>query len=70
MTAFIPFRFVPMLIHFCRWKQDAIDRMGFGLLNKILLAFDECFWQAATPKGKYIGYARHRGHHDKSLVGQ
>ena len=40
-----------------RWKQDAIDRMGFGLLNKILLAFDESFWQAATPKGKYIGYA-------------
>ncbi|KAF2756607.1 hypothetical protein EJ05DRAFT_441473 [Pseudovirgaria hyperparasitica] len=27
------------------WKQGAIDRLGFGLLNKIILVFDEPFWE-------------------------
>jgi monoamine oxidase len=26
------------------WKQDAIDRMGFGLSNKIFLQFPRIFW--------------------------
>jgi monoamine oxidase len=26
------------------WKQEAIDRMGFGLLNKIFLQFPHTFW--------------------------
>ncbi|KAK4954526.1 hypothetical protein LTR10_007957 [Elasticomyces elasticus] len=26
------------------WKQGAIDRLGFGLLNKIVLLYDEPFW--------------------------
>ncbi|KAI9710233.1 MAG: hypothetical protein M1828_002196 [Chrysothrix sp. TS-e1954] len=26
------------------WKQRAIDRTGFGLLNKIVLVFDHVFW--------------------------
>jgi monoamine oxidase len=26
------------------WKQAAISRLGFGLLNKIVLVFDEPFW--------------------------
>ncbi len=26
------------------WKQGAISRLGFGLLNKIVLVFDEPFW--------------------------
>ncbi|KAK5113087.1 hypothetical protein LTR62_003666 [Meristemomyces frigidus] len=26
------------------WKQGAIDRMGFGLLNKLVLLYDKPFW--------------------------
>ncbi|KAK5120388.1 hypothetical protein LTR85_006327 [Meristemomyces frigidus] len=26
------------------WKRGAIDRMGFGLLNKLVLLYDEPFW--------------------------
>ncbi|KAJ5168146.1 uncharacterized protein N7482_003740 [Penicillium canariense] len=26
------------------WKQGAITRLGFGLLNKVVLVFDEPFW--------------------------
>lgn len=26
------------------WKQDAVSRLGFGLLNKIVLVFEEPFW--------------------------
>lgn len=26
------------------WKQGAISRLGFGLLNKLILVFDEPFW--------------------------
>lgn len=26
------------------WKQSAVDRLGFGLLNKVILVFDEPFW--------------------------
>ncbi|KAF2482210.1 flavin-containing amine oxidoreductase-domain containing protein [Neohortaea acidophila] len=26
------------------WKRGAIDRMGFGLLNKVVLLYDEAFW--------------------------
>jgi lysine-specific histone demethylase 1 len=26
------------------WKQCAINRLGFGLLNKVVLVFDEPFW--------------------------
>lgn len=27
-----------------QWKRDAIRRMGFGLLNKLVLVFDKPFW--------------------------
>ncbi|ORY08827.1 flavin-containing amine oxidoreductase-domain containing protein [Clohesyomyces aquaticus] len=27
------------------WKQDVIERMGFGLLNKVILVYDEAFWE-------------------------
>jgi len=27
------------------WKTGAIDRMGFGLLNKVVLVYDKCFWE-------------------------
>jgi lysine-specific histone demethylase 1 len=26
------------------WKLEAIDRLGMGLLNKIVLIFNRCFW--------------------------
>ncbi|KAF2400358.1 hypothetical protein EJ06DRAFT_537938 [Trichodelitschia bisporula] len=28
------------------WKLSCIDRMGFGLLNKVILVYDEPFWEA------------------------
>lgn len=27
------------------WKQDVIARMGFGLLNKIILVYEKAFWE-------------------------
>ncbi|KAF2187781.1 hypothetical protein K469DRAFT_661906 [Zopfia rhizophila CBS 207.26] len=27
------------------WKQNVIERMGFGLLNKIILVYEEAFWE-------------------------
>ncbi|KAL4811297.1 flavin-containing amine oxidoreductase-domain containing protein [Aspergillus unguis] len=26
------------------WKQGAIDRLGFGVMNKVILTFDQPFW--------------------------
>lgn len=26
------------------WKQESIDRIGFGIVNKVVLRFDEAFW--------------------------
>jgi monoamine oxidase len=31
-------------------KQDAIQRLGFGLLDKVILTFEEPFW----PRGQYV----------------
>eukprot|EP00742_Colponemidia_sp_Colp-10_P007272 GILJ01007818.1.p1 GENE.GILJ01007818.1~~GILJ01007818.1.p1 ORF type:complete len:1106 (+),score=173.52 GILJ01007818.1:69-3386(+) len=36
------------------WKQEAIQRLGMGVLNKVMLAFDRRFWP--TDIG-YIGHA-------------
>eukprot|EP00051_Salpingoeca_urceolata_P018212 m.254378 g.254378 ORF g.254378 m.254378 type:complete len:1039 (-) comp19145_c0_seq5:59-3175(-) len=30
------------------WKQHAISRLGFGLLNKVVLGFDRVFWDGLT----------------------
>lgn len=27
-----------------QWKTDSIERLAFGVVNKICLVFDECFW--------------------------
>ncbi len=34
-------------------KQQAIERLGMGVLNKIILCFPRCFWQAEID---FIGY--------------
>lgn len=26
------------------WKMDSIKKMGMGLMNKVILQFDSCFW--------------------------
>lgn len=36
-------------------KQDAIDRLGFGLLNKVVVAFDEPFWPESPPMIGLVG---------------
>eukprot|EP00118_Oscarella_pearsei_P027195 m.310890 g.310890 ORF g.310890 m.310890 type:complete len:745 (+) comp56235_c0_seq1:87-2321(+) len=28
------------------WKNGAIDRLGFGNLNKVILCFESCFWNS------------------------
>ncbi|KAF8469670.1 flavin-containing amine oxidoreductase-domain containing protein [Kalaharituber pfeilii] len=33
---------------FPEWKQGAINRLGYGLLNKIVLVFNEVFWDAGN----------------------
>ncbi|XP_066922413.1 lysine-specific histone demethylase 1A-like isoform X2 [Clytia hemisphaerica] len=30
------------------WKTGAMDRMGFGNLNKVILCFDRVFWNSST----------------------
>lgn len=35
-------------------KQTAIERLGFGVMNKIVLEYKECFW---NPKTEGIGFA-------------
>jgi monoamine oxidase len=28
-----------------QWKQEAIDRLGFGQLNKVVMQFSSIFWE-------------------------
>jgi lysine-specific histone demethylase 1 len=30
-------------------KQNAIERLGFGILNKVVLHFENCFWDKSVP---------------------
>jgi len=30
------------------WKHQAIERLGFGNLNKVVLCFDRCFWDLSV----------------------
>lgn len=27
-----------------KWKQDAVEKLGFGLLNKCVMEFEQAFW--------------------------
>ncbi|AKK28990.1 FAD-dependent oxidoreductase [Mycobacterium sp. EPa45] len=36
-------------------KRDAIGRLGFGLLNKVVVAFDKPFWPESTPMIGLVG---------------
>ncbi|XP_059613412.1 possible lysine-specific histone demethylase 1-like [Phlebotomus argentipes] len=37
------------------WKQDAIQRLGFGNLNKVVLCFDRIFWDTSTNLFGHVG---------------
>lgn len=37
------------------WKQDAIKRLGFGNLNKVILCFDRIFWDPTTNLFGHVG---------------
>lgn len=36
-------------------KREAIERLGFGLLNKVVVAFDTPFWPESTPMIGLVG---------------
>jgi monoamine oxidase len=36
-------------------KRDAIERLGFGLLNKVVVDFDKPFWPESTPMIGLVG---------------
>lgn len=37
------------------WKQEAIQRLGFGNLNKVILCFDRIFWDSNTNLFGHVG---------------
>lgn len=37
------------------WKQEAIQRLGFGNLNKVILCFDRIFWDPNTNLFGHVG---------------
>ncbi|KAL1924180.1 uncharacterized protein VTP21DRAFT_7215 [Calcarisporiella thermophila] len=37
------------------WKQEAIERLGFGLLNKVILLFPYAFWDESLDMFGYTG---------------
>jgi len=39
-------------------RQGAIDRLGMGLLNKVVLRFDEVFWEPDADLLGYVGPER------------
>ena len=55
------------------WKSDAVHRLGFGVLNKVILVFEEAFWEKTrdmfgllNPSDmdlslNQLDYSRHRG---------
>ena len=43
-------QFVPPLP---AWKKEAVERLGFGNLNKVVLCFDRIFWD---PNANLFGH--------------
>ncbi|KAI1515282.1 Lysine-specific histone demethylase [Pyrenophora tritici-repentis] len=41
------------------WKQDVIERMGFGLLNKIILVYEKAFWEPDRDMFGLLNEAEH-----------
>ncbi|KAF9182081.1 hypothetical protein BGZ50_005126 [Haplosporangium sp. Z 11] len=37
------------------WKEQAIQHLGFGLLNKLVLVFDRIFWEPSVGLFGYVG---------------
>lgn len=37
------------------WKQKAMQRLGFGLLNKLVLVFEKPFWDSSVELFGYVG---------------
>lgn len=56
-------QFVPPLPE---WKQAAISRLGFGLLNKIVLVFDSPFWDVDRDMFGLLREPRSGSGHDQS----
>jgi len=50
---------VPNVPHFLPplpdWKSDAINRLGFGNLNKVVLCFDRIFWDPSANLFGHVG---------------
>jgi len=40
------------------WKEQAINNLGFGLLNKLVLVFDKPFWDSDVELFGYVGSGR------------
>ncbi|KAG0197719.1 hypothetical protein BGX28_008777 [Mortierella sp. GBA30] len=38
-----------------QWKERAIERLGFGLLNKLVLVFEKPFWEPSVELFGYVG---------------
>ncbi|KAF1359368.1 hypothetical protein EJ07DRAFT_155821 [Lizonia empirigonia] len=41
------------------WKQSVIERMGFGLLNKVILVYEEAFWEPDRDMFGLLNEAEH-----------
>ncbi|KAF2682697.1 hypothetical protein K458DRAFT_390616 [Lentithecium fluviatile CBS 122367] len=42
------------------WKQGVIDRMGFGLLNKVILVYENAFWEPNRDMFGLLNEAEHQ----------
>ncbi|KAF2869343.1 flavin-containing amine oxidoreductase-domain containing protein [Massariosphaeria phaeospora] len=42
------------------WKQSVIERMGFGLLNKVILVYEEAFWEPDRDMFGLLNEAEHQ----------
>ncbi|KAF2468199.1 lysine-specific histone demethylase 1 [Lindgomyces ingoldianus] len=48
------------------WKQGVIERMGFGLLNKVILVYEEAFWEPDRDMFGLLNEAEHQMSLDQS----